>query len=228
MSATNIPKNEVDTYISLGREEKEKISPETIENHWNIRAQRPGVQSVMSARHSLEENELATVELQKVTLNFLSDQISGTILELGVGIGRMTKVLAQYAKHIVGIELSPIMLERARKNLENINNVSLHQGRVTEFIVKEKSFDLVFDSIVLLHILNPKELEATIRQLQKASSTIFIVEHTYEGEDFPISKYSILRTPQEYEELFKPYKLIKSLEHSCVGDRFTLMLFREK
>ncbi len=139
----------------------------------------------------------------------------------------MTKMLAKYAQQVVGIDISESMLERARKNIEGFSNVSLHKGRVTDLQIDPKSFDLAFESIVLLHILAPKELRATIETLKNASSTIFIVEHTFEGHDFPSSKYTILRSPEEYEKLFKPFRLVKSLEHACAGDRFTLQLFKE-
>lgn len=219
--------NEQDTYESIAREDKELLSQEAVESHWNIRAQRPGVQSVMSARHSLEDNEQATIALQREIATFLGESLHGTILELGVGIGRMTALLAGKATHVTGVDLSPAMLDRASQNLTAFSNIDLNVGRITDLSFKPKSFDLAFESIVLLHILNPEELHATVRKLQEASSKIFLCEHTYEGPDFPISKYSILRTLEEYEELLRPYRLTKSLEHRCAGDRFTLMLFEE-
>lgn len=217
--------SETDTYERLQRSDKEKLSQQDVEQHWNARAQRQGVQSVMSARHTQEENEAATSELQKAILEILGDRLHGNILELGTGIGRMTELLAKKAEHVTSIDLSPLMLERAKANLSKFDNVDLRLGRLTELAIKPKSFDLAFESIVLLHILNPEELRATARKLQETSKTILIVEHTYEGPNFGISKYSILRKPEEYEDLFKPYRLIKSLRHRCAGDCFTLMLF---
>lgn len=218
---------EQDTYESLAREGKEQLPTEAIEDHWNVRAQRPGVQSVMSARHSLKENEEATTALRREIIDFLGENLHGKLLELGVGIGRMTALLAQKAERVTGIDFSPVMIERARQNLANFSNIDLSVGRITDLSFQEKSFDLAFESIVLLHILSPEELRATVCKLQEASTKIFLCEHTYEGPDFPISKYTILRKPEEYMELFKPYKLIKSLDHSCAGDRFTLMFFEE-
>ncbi len=218
---------ENDTYDMKDREEKERIPEREIMNHWETRAQRPDVQSVMSARHTLEDNRRAAIELQDDIFDFLGDLTEDKIFELGVGIGRMTYELAQRAIEIVGIDISPTMLERARSNLREFENVKLYQGKITEADLRlpPKYFDLVFESIVLLHILNPEELRETARRMQDLSDRIFIVEHVYEGPDFPISKYSILRKPEEYVDLFNPYKLAKQKTHYCAGDKFMMMLF---
>lgn len=217
---------EKDTYDLKQRAEKEAIPDEDVKKHWDTRATREDVQTVMSARHTLEENRAATSELQRDIFEFLEGLVEGqNVFELGVGIGRMTSELAKRAKEVTGVDLSPVMLEKAKQNLGELKNVRLMLGKITDLELPPKTFDLVFESIVLLHILNPEELKATIAKMQELSNRIFIVEHTYEGPDFPISKYSILREPGEYEALFAPYKLVKQKDVKCVGDRFTMMLF---
>ncbi len=218
---------EKDTYEIKSRQEKERIPECEIVNHWETRAQRPDIQSVMSARHTIEENRKASVSLQNEIFDFLRDLASGKVFELGVGIGRMTYELAQRSQEVVGIDISPRMLERARENLRGLQNVMLYQGKLRDVDLPfpQKYFDLAFESIVLLHILNPRELSETARRMQSLTDRIFMVEHVYEGLGFPISKYSILRSPEEYVDLFKPYKLAKQKTHYCAGDKFMLMLF---
>lgn len=217
---------ETDTYDLKQREEKEAIPDEDVKKHWDTRATREDVQTVMSARHTLEENRVATRELQRDIFEFLEGLVEGkNVFELGVGIGRMTSELAKRAKEVTGVDLSPVMLEKAKQNLGELENVRLMLGKITDLELPPKAFDLVFESIVLLHILNPEELKGTIAKMEELSDRIFIVEHTYEGPDFPISKYSILRKPEEYETLFAPYKLAKQKDVKCAGDRFTMMLF---
>ena len=225
----NLAKEEKDTYEIKDTCEKECFSGEDVLEHWNTRAKRKGVQAVMSARHSLKENTLATKKLQEDILKFLDGYISKkNIFELGFGIGRMTSKLAKNAENVVGCDISPIMFEKAKRNLKGIKNIELHLGKITDFDFKRKSFDLVFESIVLLHILNKNELKKTIDKMKSFSDKIFLCEHTYEGPDFPISKYSILRKVEEYEKLLKPYKLTCKKTHLCAGDNFTLMLFEKK
>ncbi len=220
--------NELDTYTPVERDEKERTLPTELQKHWELRAERRGIQSVMSARHTPQENIEATKRLQQEIFDFLSGLVEAKrVFELGVGIGRMTGVLANKSSEVVGCDFSGRMIRRARWALRGMENVSLHQGKITEIELglPPKYFDLVFESIVLLHILSPKELADTARCMQELSDRIFLVEHTYEGPDFPISRYSILRTPDEYVRLFEPYRLVKQREHLCAGDKFTLMLF---
>ena len=204
-----LTKKENNTYHLISRENKELIGEQEILEHWNKRAEREDVQTVMSARHSLEDNINATIELQKEIKNFLGNlMINKNIFEMGVGIGRMTQLLARNNNSIYGIDISRVMLNKAEINLNGFKNIKLILGKITQIEIT-KRFDLVFDSIVLLHILNFEELKKTISKMQELSDNIFLVEHTYEGENFLISRYSILRKFEEYESLFKPYKLIK-------------------
>jgi len=219
---------EVDTYDQLQQTEKEELPPGEIQAHWEIRAERADVQAVMSARHSLDENREATRKLHEDVVEFLEGQIEGKkVFELGVGIGRMTTLLAQKAKSVDGCDFSAQMLERAKQNLSEHENIQLMHGKITDLDLPPKSYDLVFESIVLLHILNPEELRNTVQKMQSLSDKIFIVEHTFEGPGFPISKFTILRKPEEYEEIFKPYKLVKQKTHISAGDTFTMMLFEK-
>ena len=219
---------ETDTYTPMERNQKERLDPTLIQEHWRLRAKREGLQAVMSARHTIEENEQASYLLQDEIFRFLKGYVEGKqVFELGVGVGRMTEELAKRAAYVTGCDLTPEMIERAKIRLRKYDNVFLHVGRITDIPLPRERYDLVFDSIVLLHILDPIELRKTADKMMELSEKIFLVEHTDEGPGFPISKYSILRTAEEYETLFRPYTLVQQQEHLCAGDRFTMMLFEK-
>jgi ubiquinone/menaquinone biosynthesis C-methylase UbiE len=228
MKIHGITNEEEDTYDLKSRIIKESFSSNDIQEHWDKRAKRKGVQAVMSARHTLEENIEATELLKNEVFEFLGEYIIGkTVFELGFGVARMTEELAKRVKVVSACDLSPIMYAKAVERLSEYDNVQLQVGRITDIVPKETKYDLVFESIVLLHILNPQELKATVARMQELSDKIFIVEHTFEKPNFPISKFSILRKSEEYETLFDPYKLVKQKTHYCAGDNFTLMLFEK-
>ena len=113
-------KDESDTYDLISRENKEKIGQELIKNHWELRAQRPDVQAVMSARHSLAENKYATQLLKEDIFGMLGGYAHGSVVELGTGIGRMTQELADRADRVVTCDLSPTMIERAKRKSSKI------------------------------------------------------------------------------------------------------------
>lgn len=102
------------------------------------------------------------------------------IFELGFGIGRMTARLAQKARKVVGCDFTPLMVDEARKNLASFNNVDLRLGKITQIELAPKSFDLVFDAQVLIHILNVEELMETIEKMKLLADRVFVVEHIYD------------------------------------------------
>jgi len=225
----SLSKLEKDTYDAVTDTDKLSIPEQDVLKHWKARAARPGLQSVMSARHTIDANIEATRLLKEDMFDFLKGYLENRrVYELGVGIGRMTQELAKRASEVYGNDISSEMLARAAENLRPYDNVTLRHGKIYEMNVEPGSFDLAFESIVLLHILDPEELRKTAEAMRKLSRKVFLCEHTYEGPDFPISKYTLLRKPEEYQELFKPYTLVKQREHRCAGDRFTFMLFEEK
>lgn len=63
------------------------------------------------------------------------------ILELACGTGRLLTEFANHGKKIQGFDYSQVMVNRARKKINNLplevqNNIKLYQGDITDFAVK--------------------------------------------------------------------------------------------
>lgn len=219
---------QLNTLSRISRKEKESVNFEEVTKEWEARAQRPGLQAVMSTRYTLQENEEYTNKFTREVFNFLAGYFENrTIFELGVGIGRMTKEFSKRAKEVCGCDMTQSMIERAKENLKEFNNVELHTGKITEIRTIEKKFDLVFTSEVLQHILNPEELKKTAEKMRQLSDKICIIEHIDQGSELPMSKFTILRTSEEYETLFAPYKCAKQQIFFEGNDKLNMMLFEK-
>lgn len=212
---------------SSRRSAKEKIPAEESFGYWDkFGASLTGVNAVMSTRNTPEENIEITKALQEDVFRVLKGMLGDiSVLELGAGIGRMTEELAKRAQRVVGSDISPNMLNRARKALEEFENVTLLSGKVYNLDLGQKSFDLVFTCTVLGHILDPGELKKTSEEMKRLSDRIFIVEHIDQGEDFPVTNYTIIRTVEEYKELFAPYKVTVEKHHMAGEDDYVMMVF---
>ena len=219
---------EADLYDhSVTRSAKELTPFEKVRAHWEMRAKRHGIAAVLSTRYSALTNHIADVRLRVATLKFLKGYIAHRkVFELGVGIVRMTKPLSEHAREVVGVDFSSGMIARAKRALLNSSNVTLLHGEITDFEFPHKSFDLVFESIVLLHILDPKRLRATAQVMQQLSDTIFIMEPLTTPSNQRGSKFSISRSREEYCELFAPYVPIKEKTVHYGKDELTMMLFK--
>lgn len=78
------------------------------------------------------------------------------VLEIGCGIGRMTKPLAARFATVTGIDVSAEMVARARAALATIANVRIEVGTGVDLGgIPDASVDFVFSYIVFQHIPDP-------------------------------------------------------------------------
>lgn len=84
-------------------------------------------------------------------------------LELGCGTGVFLERVAHSGASIVGIDLSPELLARARGRLNGLTNVRLARGDAEALPFPEARFDVVYGSSVLHHL----ELEAALREAHR-------------------------------------------------------------
>ena len=71
---------------------------------------------------------------------------SKTVLEIGVGTGRLAIKTAGCCRWLTGIDISPKTIERARENLQHCLNISLI---CDDFITHQftETFDVVYSSL---------------------------------------------------------------------------------
>lgn len=87
------------------------------------------------------------------------------LLDFGCGGGALTGHLAKKLKsgQVVGVDISPYWIEKARKRLKKFSNVELRQGDITEMDIN--SFDIIFIHFVLHEIDGAKRRLATANSL---------------------------------------------------------------
>ena len=79
-----------------------------------------------------------------------------TVLEIGVGTGRLGVRVAPLCKSFCGIDISPKTIERAKQNLSSFRNLKLLCG---DFLTHgfDESFDVIYSSLTFMHIENKQE-----------------------------------------------------------------------
>ena len=86
----------------------------------------------------------------------------GQALDFGCGVGRLTQRLAQSFDHVVGLDISPTMIEQADALNQHAERCEYVCGRLDRF--EDESFDYVQAVYVIQHI--PASLQAaTMRDL---------------------------------------------------------------
>ena len=74
-----------------------------------------------------------------------------SVLEIGVGTGRLAMCTAPLCGSFCGIDISPKTVERAAENLKNYDNVLLICGDFLSYNFMY-SFDVIYSSLTFMHI----------------------------------------------------------------------------
>jgi phosphatidylethanolamine/phosphatidyl-N-methylethanolamine N-methyltransferase len=107
------------------------------------------------------------------------NQTKGRVLEVGVGTGLS---LPAYGRHleIVGIDLSPEMLEKARERVagERLRNVAgLHEMDASDLKFPDASFDTVAAMYVMTVVPDPEKVMRELARVCRPGGDVIIVNH---------------------------------------------------
>ncbi len=88
-----------------------------------------------------------------------------SVLEIGIGTGRLAVKAAPLCRVLYGIDISPKTVKRAAENLSAYDNIKLICG---DFMTYEfsMSFDVIYSSLTFMHI------EEKFRAVKKAASLL--------------------------------------------------------
>lgn len=85
-------------------------------------------------------------------------------LEIGCGIGRVTKYLAETFGEVHGVDVSGEMIQQAIKRLANVPNAFFREGNGSNFSdFPNNYFDFVFSAYVFQHVPSFEVIESNIR-----------------------------------------------------------------
>jgi SAM-dependent methyltransferase len=88
----------------------------------------------------------------------------GRAVEIGSGLGRVCRALAERFEHVVGVDISPEMVARARELVPD-DRIAFHVGDGASLApVADGSADLVLTFTVFQHIPSTKIIEGYIRE----------------------------------------------------------------
>ncbi len=90
------------------------------------------------------------------------------VLEIGCGVGRMTRAMAAYFGEVHAVDISAEMIALAKKNLSDLQNVFLYKNSgmdLSEF--PDRGFDFAFSFIVFQHIPDLDIIENYVREVHR-------------------------------------------------------------
>ena len=105
-----------------------------------------------------------------------------TVLEIGVGTGRLALKTIPLCKKLFGIDISPKTIERAMRNLSQYQNVELI---CADFITYDFNivFDVVYSSLTFMHIKDKQKCINKIYSLLKPNG-LFVLSIDKNQDEF--------------------------------------------
>lgn len=92
-----------------------------------------------------------------------------TVLEVGVGVGRLAKIIAPLVGEFHGTDISANMVEHARRRCASRDNTFFHHTPTGDLsVLPSAKFDAVFFQVVLIHL----DREDAFRYLEEARRVI--------------------------------------------------------
>jgi ubiquinone/menaquinone biosynthesis C-methylase UbiE len=79
-----------------------------------------------------------------------------SVLEIGVGTGRLAVRVCGKCRDFTGIDISPKTVERAKENLRDYSNIRLICGDYIIYPFTE-NFDVIYSSLTFMHIQDKKK-----------------------------------------------------------------------
>lgn len=122
-----------------------------------------------------------------------------TVLEIGVGTGRLAVRTVPLCGSFVGIDLSAKTIEQAKKNLANWNNVTLCQGDFLTYNFLQ-SFEVIYSSLTFLHIEKKQEAMDKISGLLKRKGIFVLSIDKKQEEVIDMGSRKVFVFPDEPNE----------------------------
>ncbi|MBS1787290.1 MAG: methyltransferase domain-containing protein [Acidobacteria bacterium] len=140
---------------------------------WNGRARENSKWYINTVRLDQTENEFDATGLDEINTLILPELALMTdgrdprklkFLEIGCGIGRMTKHLAAIFGEVHATDVSGEMIRQAQERLRDLQNVHLHETNGVDFVALPNDyFDIAFSAYVFQHVPSKTVIESNIR-----------------------------------------------------------------
>lgn len=167
-------------------------------------------------------NKIMETRLKPILINYKNN----FILEIGVGIGRWTKIISE-DNTTVGIDISRSMVQRTKKNV-NPNKCSLVVADSSYLPFKPEIFDVIISITVIQHILKYEDFSRAISEISRCSKNlVVIVEEMWSKNTVQIQAihYPIrISSVNNYKKLFYSQGFNIKLFNGLTFTPFTIFL----
>ena len=125
-----------------------------------------------------------------------------SVLEIGVGTGRLAVRVAPECREFCGIDLSPKTVKRAKENLKEQSNVALICGDFMSYEFGRK-FDVIYSSLTFMHIRDKQAAINKVKTLLNISGRFVLSIDKNQSDTIDYGTRKIKIYPDNKEDIVK-------------------------
>ena len=148
--------------------------PNNKDEHQKLIVEQFSQQAVPFAEMPIHSNE----DADRLVLETVGIGLEDTVLDIACGPGLISCVMAQVARQVTGIDITPAMIEqaKARQQSRGLTNVTWQVGDVLPLPFAAASFSVVFTRYSFHHFLDPKAVLAEMVRVCKPGGKVAVVD----------------------------------------------------
>ncbi len=162
---------------------------------WNARASEDALHFVNTGGRGWDEDdffatgeqnvrEQITCDMQRVCQG--RDPARMRVVEIGCGVGRMTRALAGVFGEVHGVDISDEMVRRARRYLRESPNAHVHRNTGSSLeVLGDMQFDFAFSYIVFQHIPSRLIIDGYVHEVFRRLRPGSLFKFQVQGFDHP-------------------------------------------
>lgn len=163
------------------------------------------------AKH-FEKTGFAFRYFQKKVISNVQLQPNSSFLDIGCGTGwalRYVSSLLNHQGHFVGIDISEMMIEKAKQIAKGLSNISFYNASSEELPLENDCFDNIICTFSFHHYLHPEKALSEAMRVLKIKGKLFILDGT--PDDF-ITKWIekwLAKLEKEHVKQYSTLEFIK-------------------
>lgn len=123
-------------------------------------------------------------------------------LEIGIGTGRIAAKVAPLCLKLLGIDISPKTIKRAKENLSDFNNIEFICANFSSYVFDE-TFDVIYSTLTMMHFEDKQQIIFKVNELLNKNGVFCLSIDKNSSDYIDMSDYKLKIYPDNLDDTTK-------------------------